>query len=232
MNEKIKGQMNIVQILDILLERWIVVLLSAVFVGVFTFLYSEIFIAPVYSSSALLYVNSNRQQVTEDISQANIYSSRELVMTYAEILQTRTSLSRVAAEFNGKYSINQIKSMITMSPLNETEILTIAVKGTNPEDVYNITRSIVRYAPDELEKVVEAGSVKILDDASKTTVPISPNVRRNTFIGVFFGILLGALIVIILELFDTRIKSSDEITMQKPITTKHMFSTIHTCHYP
>ena len=200
MNERIKGQMNFVQILDILLERWVVILICAISVGIFTFLYSEIFIAPVYSSSALLYVNSNRQQVTEDISQQNIFSSRELVMTYAEILQTRTFLGRIAAEFNGKYSSNQIKNMISMSALNETEILTISVRGIDADDVYKITKSIVKYAPDELEKVVEAGSVKILDDASPTTFPVSPNVRKNTFIGVFFGIFLGALVVIVLEL--------------------------------
>lgn len=207
-------QLNIVSIIDMLLRRWSIILLSAVIVGVFSFAYSEVFIAPVYSSTASLYVNSSKEITNDDISQSNIVSSRQLVMTYAEILRARTFLSKVSDDLDDKYTVTQIKNMIEMDALNETEILSITVKGTNADDVYKITKSIVKYAPDELIRVVEAGSVKVLDDASETKTPISPNIRRNTFIGIFLGIILGALIIIILELFDTRIKSGDEISQR------------------
>lgn len=207
-------QLNIINIIDMLLRRWTIVFLTTILVGVFSFVYSEVFMAPVYSSSASLYVNSERQKSNEDISQATQNASRQLVMTYAEILQARTFLTTIADEFDGKYTVNQLRSMITMDALNETEILSITVKGNDADDVYKITKSIVKYAPDELIRVVEAGSVKVLDDASETKTPISPNIRRNTFIGVFIGLILGAFIVIILELFDTRIKSGDEISQR------------------
>lgn len=207
-------QLNLVSVIDILLRRWTVILLSAVLVGVFAFVYSEVFISPTYSSNASLYVNSSKQNISEDVSTATLSSSRQLVMTYAEILQARTFLETIATELDGKYTVNQIKKMISMEALNETEILLITVKGTSPEDVYKITKGIIKYAPDELIRVVEAGSVKVLDDASEPKTPISPNIRTNTFIGVFLGLLLGALIVIVLELFDTRIKNSDEISQR------------------
>lgn len=207
-------QLNILNVIDMLLRRWTIVLLCTILVGVFSFVYSEVFISPVYSSSASLYVNSERQKANDDITQTAIISSRQLVATYSEILQARTFLSDIADEFDGKYTINQLRNMITMDSLNDTEILSITVKGNDADDVYRITKSIVKYAPDELIRVVEAGSVKVLDDASETKTPISPNIRRNTFIGVFIGLILGAFIVIILELFDTRIKSSDEISQR------------------
>ena len=207
-------QLNTINIIDILLRRWSIILLAAIAVGVFSFVYSEVFIAPVYSSTASLYVNSSKEIVNDEISQSNMNSSRQLVMTYAEILKGRTFLGRVADDLNDKYTVSQIKNMITMESLNETEILSVTVEGTDADDVYRITKSIVKYAPDELIRVVEAGSVKILDDASETKTPISPNIRQNTFIGIFLGIVIGALIVIVLELFDTRIKSGDEISQK------------------
>ena len=207
-------QLNLISIIDILLRKWTVILLSAVLVGVFAFVYSEVFIAEVYRSTASLYVNSNKQNVSEDVSSANLSSSRQLVTTYAEILKARTFLETIATELDGRYTVNQIANMLTIESLNSTEILSIKVEGTNAADVYEITKSIVKYAPDELERVVEGGSVKKLDDASETKTPISPNIRNNTFIGVFIGILLGSLIVIILELFDTRIKNGDEISQR------------------
>lgn len=207
-------QLSIISIIDMLLRRWTIVLLTTIFVGVFSFVYSEVFIDPVYSSSASLYVNSERQKANDDISQGTITSSRQLVMTYAEILNARTFLTTISDELDNKYTVNELRSMITMDSLNETEILSITVKGNDADDVYRITKNIVKYAPDELIRVVEAGSVKVLDDASETKTPISPNIRRNTFIGVFIGLILGAFIVIVLELFDTRIKSGDEISQR------------------
>ncbi len=207
-------QLNILSIIDMLLRRWTIIVLTAVLVGVFAFVYSEVFISPVYSSTASLYVNSSKEIVNDEISQANMNSSRQLVMTYAEILQARTFLSKVADDLDDKYTVSQIKNMLSMDSLNETEILSITVEGTNADDVYRITKSIIKYAPDELIRVVEAGSVKVLDNASETKTPISPNIRRNTFIGIFLGIILGALIIIVLELFDTRIKSGDEIVQR------------------
>ncbi len=207
-------QLNLISIIDILLRKWTTILLSAALVGIFAFVYSEVFIAPTYSSTASLYVNSNKHQESEDVSGATLSSSRQLVMTYAEILKARTFLESIVTDMNGAYTVNQIKGMLTMEALNETEILSITVKGNNAEDVYRIAKSIVKYAPDELIRVVEAGSVKVLDDASETKTPISPNIRNNTFLGVFIGILIGSLIIIVLELFDTRIKAGDEISQR------------------
>lgn len=207
-------QLNIVTIIDILLRRWSIVLLSSIIIGVFAFVYSEVFISPVYSSTATLYVNSSREITNDEISQTNMNSSRRLVMTYTEILKGRTFLGKVADDLNDKYTVGELKGMIKMDSLNDTEILSVTVSGTDADDVYRITKSVIKYAPDELIRVVEAGSVKVLDDASETKTPISPNIRQNTFIGIFIGIVIGAFIVIVLELFDTRIKNGDEISQK------------------
>lgn len=204
-------QLNVVNIIDMLLKRWFVVLISTICMGIFAFVYSEVFISPMYSSTASLYVNSERQKVTDNVNTSELNSSRQLVMTYAEILKSRTFLSNIAQDLDNEYSTSQLNKMITMDALNNTEILSVTVKGTDAEDVYKITKSIVKYAPDELIRVVEAGSVKVLDDASETKSPISPNIRQNTFIGVLIGLVLGGFIVILTELLDTRIKTGEEI---------------------
>lgn len=208
------NQLNIVSIIDMLLRRWNIILLSAILVGVFSFVYSEVFIQPEYVSKATLYVNASQKNTNNEISSTSINSSRQLVMTYAQILQTRTFLGDVAKDVDGRYSDGQIRGMVSMSPLNETEIMSISVRGTNPEDVYKICDSITKRAEDELVRVVEAGSVKIIDEASDTKTPVSPNIRQNTFIGIFIGIFLGGLLVVVLELFDTRIKNGNEISQR------------------
>ena len=60
-------------------------------------------------------------------------------------------------------------------------------------------------------RVVEAGSVKLLDDAKVNPTAVSPNLYQNTLIGALLGIVLGACIILLLEFVDTRIKDSDSI---------------------
>ena len=66
-------------------------------------------------------------------------------------------------------------------------------------------------ASDELVRVINAGSVKILDDGQIPTTPVSPNVKGYTLIAALLGILFGFLIIFILEMSDTRVKSREDI---------------------
>ncbi len=193
-----------------MIRRWWILAIAAITMSIAAFTYTEIFIDPLYQSDGALYVNAQRTQNT-DVSQANILASQKLVETYKEILSRRTFLSRVAADLDNRYSINSIKNMITMEAANETEILEIKVTGKVPEDVHKICHSVLVQASDELVRVVNAGSVKILDDGQIPTSPVSPDIKKNTLIGVLLGVVIGALIVLMLELFDTRIRTREDI---------------------
>lgn len=208
-----KEELNIIDLIDMLMERWWIIFTSMVAVAVMAFVFTEVFIEPSYRSEGALYVNSTtNQQMQQTVTAANLTASQQLVNTYSEILKRRTFLESVAKDIDNKYSVSQLRSMISISPVNETEIMQISVTSNNPDDSYLIAHSILMRAPDELIRVVEAGSVKLLDDAKKNNVAVAPNIRQNTLIGALLGIVIGALIIFLLELIDTRIKGSESIT--------------------
>lgn len=210
-------QISIIDIIDMLLRRWWLILVSAIICGALVFSYTTVFIDPTYESGGALYVNSASQTRPDgSVTAATITASQQLVNTYSEILQRRTFLEKVAQDLNNKYTVDEIRNMILMVPVNETEILEITVVSKSSYDAYRIAKSILEHAPDELIRVVEAGSVKILDNAKENETPIAPNVRNNTLIGVLIGILLGALIAVLMALFDTRIKNGEEISQKYP----------------
>ncbi len=205
-----KEQLSMTEIIDMLIRRWWILALAAICLSVSTFIYTQIFVDPLYRTDGTLYVNAQRTQ-SSDVSQSDMAASQTLVSTYKEILNRRTFLAQVAADIDNRYAVNDLKNMISMSSVNETEILEIKVTGKVPEDVYEICHSVLTHASDELIRVVNAGSVKILDDGQVPETPVSPNVKQNTLIAFLVGLALGALIVVLLELFDTRIKSRDDI---------------------
>lgn len=205
-----KEQLSVTEIIDMMMRRWWILASVALIVSVITFTYTQIFVDPLYRTDGTIYVNAQRTQ-TSDVSQANLAASQQLVSTYKEILSRRTFLSQVAADLDNRYTVKNLGNMITMDSINETEILEIKVTGKVPQDVYDICHSVLLHASDELVRVVNAGSVKILDDGQVPTAPVSPDVKKNTLIAFVVGLVLGAMIVLLLELFDTRIKSRDDI---------------------
>lgn len=205
-----KEQLTITEIIDMMIRRWWILAITAITLAVTTFVYTEIFMDPLYETDGTLYVNAQRTQ-SSDISQSRLVASQELVDTYKEILLRRTFLAQVSADLDNRYSVRNLSNMISMSAVNETEILEIKVVGKVPEDVYAICHSVLTHAPDELIRVINAGSVKILDDGQTPTSPVSPDVKKNTLIAFLIGMVLGGLIVLLLELFDTRIKSREDI---------------------
>ena len=203
-------QLSIMNIVDMLLRKWYILFVAAIVGGIVAFLFTDLFIAPKYEAEITLYVNASNYQQKEEISNANITASQQLVNTYAEILKARNFLEKITSNLDGKYTPNQIQSMLTMESVNETEVLSVSVKGTNADDVYKIALLLSEYSTDELKNVVGAGSVTILESPLKPENPVSPNVRANTLIGVLLGIIFAGLIIIVLDLLDTRIKSGEE----------------------
>lgn len=210
-DDMLKDEIKIMDIVDMLMRRWWIMLISMMIVGVMAFVFTEVFISPTYSSKGALYVNASKEQINQTVTTGTINASQQLVNTYAEILKRRTFLESVAEDIENRYSVNELQNMITISPVNETEIMEISVVCTDPEYAYLVAHSILMRAPDELMRVVEAGSVKLLDDAKRNNIAIAPNLRQNTLIGALLGIILGALIILLLEFVDTRIKNSESI---------------------
>lgn len=203
-------QIEISEIIDMMIRRWWIWAISAVIFSLVTFVYTEIFVDPLYKTDGSLYVNAQRTQQI-DISTGDLSSSQELAKTYEEILRRRTFLAQISEDLDGRYSASELSGMISYSPINETQIMSVSVIGKVPQDVYDICHSVLIHAPDELIRVINAGSVKILDDGQIPAVPFSPNVKRDALIAFLAGMLVGAGIIFVLELFDTRIKTRDDI---------------------
>ena len=205
-----KENLSLTELIDMMVRRWWILAIAAVSLGIIAFIYAQVFIDPLYQSDGTLYVSAQRTQ-SSDVSQSYLTASQKLVDTYKEILGRRTFLSQVAQDVDNKYSITNLSKMVSMEALNDTEIMEITVTGKIPEDVHTICNSVLSHASDELIRVINAGSVKILDNGQLPTKPVSPDVKKYTLVAFLFGLVVGAVIVLLLELFDTRIKSRDDI---------------------
>lgn len=208
-----KNELNIIEIVNMMLRRWWLILVMMLVGGIIAFMYTDFFMVPMYKTDGSLYVNCETEslELDDSASAGKLNSNSRLATTYVEILKRRSFLTGVAADIGNKYTYKQIKGMVTITPVNETELLEIVVDGANPEDICKILTSILTRAPQELVRVVKAGSVEIVDLPVEPESPYSPNVLNNTLIGIIIGLIVSVAAILWMEIFDTRIKTPDQI---------------------
>ena len=188
-------EINLMEILGAIWQRKAVLILLAIIIGALAFVKVNYFTEDMYTSRGTLYVsNISSDANTNKLSQSDIMSSRELSETYKEILNTRSFLNEVATVVGDKYSWAEIKSMLTISSVNETELLSISVVSKDPKDSYSIAQAILEKAPGKLISVCSSGQVTVVDEAVFEKNPVDKGAVKYTVLGALAGIVLGVII--------------------------------------
>lgn len=205
------ANLTVIDVAKMLHKRWWALILAFIIGAGLFFSYNSYIVAPEYTSKGSLYVNNVRDKISENVNMSDMATSQMLVWTYIELLKSNTFTDKVAEVSELGYTGTDIRYMIKMEPKNETEIMEIAVTAKNPEHAQIIVNTILDNAPEEIDRVIQGGSVVIIDRASYPTEPSGPNVLFNTIIGAIVMTALAAAVIVLLEIIDNRVKDEDEL---------------------
>lgn len=192
-------------------HKFMLVALAAV-MAVLAVVRVEFFTKDQYVATGMLYV-SNRQEYEDDdkVSQQDINTAKSMSATYREILKTRTFLAEISDEIDNKYSWGQIRNMISVSAVNNTELVQVSVVANSAGDAFVIADSIVRNAPDKLGSIFENGLIKIVDNVVVPSGPIGKGTAKQGLMGAIIGFMLGMAIIVVINLFDTKIHKGEDV---------------------
>lgn len=205
------NEISLQEIFMILWNKVWVIILCTLIGGVAAFGISAFVLDPTYTSRVSMYVNSNTERENTIANLNDINASQKLVSTYIEILKSDNVLSKVITETGFTYTPEQIRKMLTASAVNGTEIFEVKITTKDANEAAVIANTIAAVAPEEIIRVVKAGSVELIDEAVPATSPSSPNVLLNTIIGLMLGGVLSVLGVLVAEMLDNRIKHEDDL---------------------
>lgn len=177
------------------------ILLVGLLFAAIGFSVTRFLMTPVYEARAKMLVN-NQQSQAETGSNDLLRSAENYVSTYAIIIRSRTVLQPISENLNLEYSYETLRDMVTVSPVNNTPVMEIAVKSTDPEQAVTILNEILGNSPDIIIDAVQAGSVKTIETAYTTGNPVSPSISRNTLIALVLGLLLAVFLVVLRYLMD------------------------------
>lgn len=208
MNENTESrEIDLLQMASALVKKWWVIAAATVLAGIIAFGYTRLGITPKYEASVMFYVNNS--SISGKLSLADLNAAEKSVKSYCTILESRLSLEEVIREGNFNYTYEQLNKMIDSQAVNGTEIFSVTVTSSDPQEACDIANTIASVLPQKVADVMEGAKVKVVDYAVVPQTKSSPSTSKNTVLGMLIGFVLSAGVIILLEMFNDTINSEE-----------------------
>lgn len=166
--------------------------------------------APIkYESETSLYVEPevNANKVNYD----GILSNQKMVKTYTQIIKSRKILSRVIDELDLNYSVKELKEMLNVSAVSDTEIISIRFVSEYKDEAKVIANKISEVFIDEVKNTMSITNIRVIDEATVNDEPVSPKTLLNCIIGSFLGVAIGIALAFIIESMNNKIVNHEDV---------------------
>ena len=199
------------KIISVLLSRIKFIVLLSVIVGMLFFLYSKFMITPMYSTSAMMYVQNYDSRDKGDKSESINEKNKKIYTTditgSAALAEICVILFQNSDEITALYS----GCGVSMSVQEGTFYVNLNVTGDDPQKCANVANWVIEKSSEVFEDNFDYGKIGLIREAKVPSAPYEPNNSKNAVLGVLVGLVAACLISILLELIDTTIKSDDDI---------------------
>lgn len=205
-----ENEMTLEDIFKALRKRWLLIV-SVTFMFLIGGSVFVIFFGPVpqYQSSTTVLVDY-RGSENEVLTQNDINLSQKLVQTYTEIIKSLTILNPVIEELDLDLTANQLLNKISVSQVNETEIIKISVTDEDPILARDIANTLADVFSREIFDIMKVDSTSVLDEAVLPMMPLSQNKATKIAIAGILGLMVSVGLVFLMEYLDRSVKTPDE----------------------
>ena len=211
MKEQNTMEIDVFHLFKFLWKRKILIALVAIVVGALAFAYSAFIVKPEFTSTTRIYVVNRNQGDKPGLTNQDLQAGSYLVKDYREIILSQDVLEKVTSNLKLDLSPKALASKVKVTVPVDTRIVSISVNDRVPEEASRIANSLREVAAEKIISITRVSDVTTLEEARPATAPSSPNIRRNTIIGLLGGTAFMVIAVLIVELVDTRVKRPEDI---------------------
>ena len=192
-------------------KKKIVLAITAILVLIAA-IYSFILQTPKYKSTTTVVLTMSEGENATAVTTTDVTLNQKLLGTYVDIVKRDMVIDKVIEKLQiANLTSSQLKSDVTVSTKEDTYIIDITVSNENSEYAARIANEIGKVFSEEVSKMYKMNNIYILDSAKVNSTPY--NVKPAKYIGIAFiaGIFISCAVIVIMNLFDTTVKSADEI---------------------
>ncbi|HGJ9783341.1 TPA: capsular polysaccharide biosynthesis protein CpsC [Streptococcus pneumoniae] len=211
MKEQNTIEIDVFQLVKSLWKRKLMILIVALVTGAGAFAYSTFIVKPEYTSTTRIYVVNRNQGDKPGLTNQDLQAGTYLVKDYREIILSQDVLEEVVSDLKLDLTPKGLANKIKVTVPVDTRIVSISVNDRVPEEASRIANSLREVAAQKIISITRVSDVTTLEEARPEISPSSPNIKRNTLIGFLAGVIGTSVIVLHLELLDTRVKRPEDI---------------------
>ena len=210
-------EINLKELFDYFIDKIKYIIIATLVCCLIGGIYTKFLTIPMYKSSTTVILGSNQEGT--GITQSDISINNNLVSTYAEIIKSRRVLEQVQKELNESYTYKELASEISVSSINNTQIIKITVADNNALNAKIIANLVAKVFTVEVPELYNLDNVHILDVAIEEDEPYNINVAKSSIIGGLLGLVLSSGIFFVIYYFDRTAKSVEQVeeVLQMPI---------------
>ncbi len=214
MNEQ---EIDLIELFNNIKKHTLLIIILGLLIGGVAYGISSFVLTPKYDSNTTMIVSNSTNADSQSMEQANvelsqINANKALISTYSEIVKSRGIADKVIQNLDLDMDYESFSQKVSIEPVKDTQIISVKVVDTIPERAQDIANETANIFKGSIGDIMKVDNVQILDGATLPERPSSPNIKKNTAIGVVLGLILGVMISIFKELADTTIKTQDDIS--------------------
>ena len=225
--ERVKGmeELDLKQLFKIFWNKRLHIITIVLIFLVIGSVYTFAFVKPKYQSyTTLLLVQTGASEENEGIAsnkkitQSDLNLNQELVSTYSELVKTKNVLREVIRNLKLRINEEELKKNVTVSLVKDTELIKITVTSSNALDAKNIANEIAKIFSQRVSTWYQIDNINVVDEAEEATEPYNISHMKDIVIFMAIGLVIAIVYVLIVNLFDTTVKSSEEIEKELEVS--------------
>lgn len=190
----------------------LIIIIACTAVGFYSFL----MIKPQFIASSTLIVGDfkDRAELLPNVDPSSITSTIGLIKTYKEIVKTPSMMKKVLEEYPQlASSYRELSGKVTVSSVNETQIMTITAREDSYEKAANMANAVATVFQKSVPDLMKIDNVAVLDqaDPSEQRGPAAPNPIMNIAVAFILSAMAGIALAFLLEHLDETVKNEEDV---------------------
>ena len=189
---------DLLELARVLLKKWWLILLSAVFGGALALLVTITMINPQYQSNAMLYILSKTTTVT---SLADLQLGSELTADFEVIAKSKpvldSAIEKLKTESDKKFTRDELNQMLSVSNKSDTRILVISATSTDPTDASLVANAVAEATAEQMAYIMKSDEPTTVEKAEVESTPVSPSLKKNLLMGILAGMVLACGVLVV-----------------------------------
>ena len=215
-------ELDLKELLQIFWEKKMQIILIIAIFAVIGVIYTLTLVTPKYQATTSLLLATNSAQSTtgadSSITTTDVTLNSKLVSTYSKLVKSNKLVRTVISNLSLKMDEDELKKSVSVTAAEDTEVIEISVKNTDPVLATKIANEIAKVFIDNIKEFYGVENVHVVDVAEVPQSPYNINHAKDIIIFAFIGAIIAVMYVLLSNMLDTTIKSEDDIEKNFKLT--------------